>query len=44
MDQTANAILSPLSPKDPRIQPDANLVKARRRIQPDPGPSPGNGY
>ena len=42
MDQTANSILSPLSPKDPRIQPDANLVKARRRIQPDPGLSPGD--
>ena len=41
MDQTANSILSPLSPKDPRIQPDANLVKVHRRIQPDPGLSPG---
>ncbi len=42
MDQTNNSILSPLSPKDPRIPPDANLVKARRRIQPDPGLSPGD--
>ena len=42
MDQTANSILSPLSPKDPRIPPDANLVKARRRIQPDPDLSPGD--
>ncbi len=40
MNQTADSILSPLSSKDPRIQPDANLPKARRRIQPDPGLSP----
>ena len=42
MDQTANSILSPPSPKDPRIPPNANLVKVHRRIQPDPFLSPGD--
>ena len=42
MDQTTNSNLSPPSPKDPRIPPDANLVKARPHIQPDPDLSPGD--
>ena len=42
MTKTTDSILSQLSPKDPRIPPDADLPKARRRIQPDPGLSPGD--
>ena len=42
MTKITDSILLPLSPKDSQILPDANLLKARRRIQPELGLSPGD--